>query len=203
MRALLRLSALAAGVALAATPGPAAQLEVAPGTRFMVELRDKLEARKAKKGKKFEARTVEPLRAADGSMIDTGAKLKGRVSYADHDKLMLRFEEIDTRRAKSPLVASVVGVHGERDVQRTVGKEGEIRADSDRGRNAAIGAAVLGGVGAAVGGARAGGKGAAIGAGSGAAAGAAIGAASGGRDLVLDKGTRLELVLERPLVVRR
>jgi len=199
-----RLAGLVLGWVFAAgLPLGAATAEIPAGTRFMIELRDKLEAKKVKRGKKFEARTVEPLRALDGSFIDAGAKLKGRVSYADDDRLLLRFEEIDTRRGKAPIVASVSGVHGEKGLKPSIGKEGEIRVEEHRGRNAAIGAAVLGGIGAAVGGAKAGGKGAAIGAGTGAAAGAAVGATAGDRDLVLDKGTRLELVLDRPLVVRR
>lgn len=175
--------------------------EIPAGTRFLVELRDKLEAPKVKRGKKFEARTLEALRADDGRIIAAGAKLKGRVTHAEHNRLLLRFEEINTGRGKRPVVATVAGVVGEKDVRRTANDEGEIRADGNRGRNAAIGAAVAGGIGAAIGGARAGAKGAGIGAGAGAATGAAIGAASGGRDLVLDKGTRIEVLLDRPLTL--
>jgi hypothetical protein len=146
---------------------------------------------------------VEALRASDGSFIRAGAKLKGRVSYASDSRMILRFEEIDTGRGKVPVVASVVGVSGEKDIRRDVGSEGEIRADGDRGRNAAIGAAIVGGIGAAIGASQAGGKGAAMGAGAGAATGAAVGAASGGKDLVLREGTRIELALDRPLAFER
>jgi hypothetical protein len=165
-----------------------------------VELRNKLEAHKVKRGKKFEARTVEALKASDGRMAPAGAKLKGRVSYAERNRLVLRFEEIQTPRGKRPLVAMVTGVLGERQIEVDPGREGEIRADSNRGRNAAIGALVVGGIGAAVGASRGGGKGGAIGGASGAAAGAALGAASGGGELVLQEGARIELRLERPLV---
>lgn len=186
---------------VAAIPA-AAQSEVPAGTRFLVELRDKLEAKKIRAGKRFEARTVEALYANDGSIIESGARIRGRVSYVEDNRVMLRFEEIDTRRGWVPLVASVSGVVGERNVKSKSGDEGEIEARGRRGRNAAIGSAVGAGVGAAVGASRGGGRGAAIGAAVGAAGGAVIGAASGGRDLVLEKGARIELVLDRPLTFR-
>lgn len=177
----------------------AAQSEVPAGVRFLVELRDRLEAHNVKQGKKFEAKTLEAVKAADGRMIPAGAKLKGRVAYSEHNRMVLRFEEIQTPRGKRPLVALVTGVVGERHVQVDAGREGEIRAESSRGRDAAIGALVVGGIGAAVGASQGGGRASAIGGASGAAAGAALGAAAGGRDLVLERGARIELQLERPL----
>jgi hypothetical protein len=189
------------GLALALGVGPAlAAAEVPAGTTFLVELTKKIEARKVKPGKKIEARTLEALRSTDGTMVPAGAKLTGRVTHASRDELILRFERIDFRNGKRPLVATVTGIEGEKHVRRSVSEEGEIEASSGRARKAAIGAAVLGGIGAAVGASQAGGKGAAIGAGSGAAAGVVFGAAAGGRDLVLQEGTRLELTLNRPLV---
>ncbi|MGH9556160.1 MAG: hypothetical protein ACRD2Y_10100 [Terriglobales bacterium] len=188
-------------LAASCLPRAAAQSEIPAGTRFLVELRDKLEAKKIKPGKKFEARTLEALRASDGRILSAGAKLKGRVSSVQHNKMMLRFEQIDTGRGKEPIIATVVGVAGEKDV-RAKGNEGELQAAGHRGRDAAIGAAVLGGIGAALGATQDGGRGAAIGAGSGAAAGGLIGAAAGGKDLVLQSGSRLELQLDRPLTFK-
>ena len=200
---MVRAAQLAAlGMFLAAAPMAQAQSEVAPGTRFLVELRNKLEAKRVKHGKKFEVRTLETLRATDGSIIPAGAKIRGRVTYAQNDKMILRLEQIEAPRGKAPIVASVVGVLGEKDVRSKAGNEGEIKAASHRGRNAAIGAVVLGGIGATVGGVQGGGKGAAIGGAVGAGTGAAIGAASGGKDLVLYEGTRIEFELDRPLVFR-
>jgi hypothetical protein len=37
--------------------------------------------------------------------------------------MVLRFEEIDTKNGKSPIIASVAGVAGEKDVKARVGKE--------------------------------------------------------------------------------
>lgn len=174
--------------------------EVPAGTRFMVELRDTLEVKKIKVGKKFEARTLEPLRATDGSVIEADARLKGRVSHIDGNRVQLRFEKIDTRRGWVPIIAVVTGTVGERNLKTS--EEGEIKASGGRGKGAAIGAAIGAGVGAAVGATAAGGKGAAIGAGAGAGTGAVVGAVAGGRDTVLHEGARLELVLDRPLYFR-
>jgi hypothetical protein len=185
-------------LALMAPADLQAQSQVPVGSRFLVELRTKLEAKKVKRGKKFEARTLEAIQAADGRLIPAGRKLKGQVSYVEGNRMVLRFEEIDTGRGRRPIIATVTQVVGERNLRTDSGREGEIRAGSNRGRNAAIGAAIVGGAGAAIG-ATQGGREAAIGGASGAAAGAAIGAAHGGANLVLDKGTRLELHLDRPL----
>ncbi|MBI3669683.1 MAG: hypothetical protein HY237_07890 [Acidobacteria bacterium] len=195
------LAALACALAWAGVAR--AQSEVPAGTRFLVELRDKLEARKVKVGKKFEARTMEPIQATDGNSIPSWTKLKGQVTYVRDNQMVLRFERIEPPGGKMPIVATVTGVIGEKDIKGKAGEEGEIKAASHRGRDAAIGAAVLGGIGAAVGATQGGGRGAVIGATAGGATGAVIGAAAGGpKDLVLHQGTRLEVQLDRPLVFR-
>ncbi len=206
MRAILaRQLGLALGLAglLAWGAPPAQAQEIPAGTRFAVELRDKLEAKHVKRGKEFNARTLEALHASDGSVIPAGAKVRGRVAYAKDNELVLDFFRIETRRGKLPISATVVSVPGEKDVRRKAGKEGEIKAEGGRAKSAGIGALVGAGVGAAVGASQGGGKGAAIGAGAGAAGGALIGAAAGGKDLVLRKGTELELELDRPLYYAR
>ena len=99
------------------------------------------------------------------------------------------------------MIATVTGVPGDPSIRPT-GQEGEItQKGPDKKRvveNAAIGA----GVGAATGAAAGGGKGAA----AGAVAGAGLGTAAGllfKTDLKLEKGTNLELRLDRDLVVPR
>lgn len=205
-RGLCRIASSLMGAAMLAawlvSPALAEYREVPAGTRFMVELRDKLDAEKVKPGKKFSATTLESLQMTDGTVVPPEAKLKGRVSYVEGKKMVLRFERIETRYGKYPIVASVVSVVGERDVKDEVGPEGEIKAEGGRGKSAAIGAVIGGGLGAAIGASQKGGKGAAIGAGAGGATGALIGAAAGGKRLVLQKGARLEVELERPLTIR-
>ncbi len=194
---------LALACALGLAPAARAQSEVPAGTRFLVELRDKLDADKVRVGKGFEARTVEPIQASDGTTIPAWTKLKGEVSYVRDNQMILRFNRIEPFGRKMPLVATVTGVVGEKDVKNRAGSEGEIKSQGHRGRDAAIGAVVLGGIGAAVGATQGGTKGAAIGAGAGGATGAVIGAAAGGgKRLVLYQGTRIELQLDRPLEFR-
>jgi hypothetical protein len=171
---------------------------VPAGTRFLVELRTKLDANEIQRGKKFEARTLEPIATADGRLIPGGRRLEGRVSYVEGNHMLLRFEEIETGRGKQPIVATVTRVVGEHDVRARADREGEIETTSHRGRDAIIGAAIVGSAGAAIGATRSG-HDAAIGAAAGAGTGAMLGALQGGDDLVLDKGTRLELQLDRPL----
>jgi hypothetical protein len=165
-------------------------------------LRDNLDARRVRPGKKFEARTLEALYGSDGSWIEAGVRLRGRVASVDDNRILLRFEQLDTRRGWVPIVATVTGVVGERDVKRRANDEGEIRSSNRRGRNAAIGSAVGAGVGAVIGASRGGGHGAAIGAIVGGGTGAVVGAASGGRDLELRQGTRIEVQLDRPVLFR-
>ena len=121
------------------------------------------------------------------------------MTSVSNNEMVLRFEEIDTKNGKSPIIASVAGVTGEKDVKARVGKEGEISSSGGRGKSAAIGSAVGAAIGAGVGAAKGGASNTIIGAGIGAGAGAGVGAAAGGRDLELTKGTRLDVVLDRPL----
>ena len=201
-KAIAIASAMALVGTLGGTTVARAESEVPAGTRFLVELRDKLDAKKVKVGKKFEARTIEPIQATDGSTIPAWTKVTGEVTYVRDDQMVLRFNRIEPPGGKKPLVATVTRVVGEKDVKGKAGEEGELKAKGRRGRDAAIGAVVLGGIGAAVGATQAGAKGAAIGGGAGAATGAVIGAAAGGGHLVLNQGTRIEVQLDRPLNFR-
>ena len=174
-----------------AAPAVIAQAEVAAGTRFMVELQNTLDTDRVHPGQRFEARTIDPLRLLDGGNIPHGARLRGRVvSVSDH-KMLLRFERIDTGRDRMPIVATVIGVPSERHVKSYTNEEGEIRSSGGRGKRSGIGALIGGGLGDI------------IGAGAGAGTGALIGAASGGHDLVLQQGARLEVLLDRPLILDR
>jgi hypothetical protein len=171
------------------------------GTRFVVRLDDKLDSNNLQQGKHFKAKLAEDLVAPNGQMIPRGKRIKGHVSSVDrglHGRILLSFDEIETRHGWMPLVATVSDVPGEHSMK--TGNEGEIEkkgADKTRMIEAA---AVGAGVGAAAGAAAGGGKGAAIGAGVGAAGGGAASLLLKG-DLKLDKGQQIELRLDRPLEV--
>jgi hypothetical protein len=180
-------------------PGPN---YVAEGTRFIIRLDDTLDTNKLKPGKKFKAKLAEDLIAPNGAVIPAGKRIKGHVSDIErgfHGRMLLSFDEIETRHGWRPLIASVSDVPGEHGV-KSVSEEGEIeRRGHSKQRTveeAAAGAAIGATAGALGGGAR----GAAIGAGAGAGAGIAAGLLLD-RDLRLQKGQQLELRLDRPLQV--
>lgn len=190
-------------IPVVAQDAPAAPVNVVPqGTVFLIQLSDRLDTRTVKAGDHFRARLAEALVAANGQTIDSGRKIKGHVSAVEpglRTRIILSFEEIETAHGWVPLIATVTGVPGEHGL-RQVGEEGEIgRQGMSKGQIAE--AIVVGaGEGAAQGEKTGGKRGAATGAGSGAAAGA-MSAFESGHDLVLDKGTALEIRLDRNLGV--
>lgn len=189
----------------AASPNGAA---IPNGTRFLIRLDDELSTAKHQAGKKFKAKIIEPLQAADGTVVEPGAQVRGHISRVEpggitgHARMWLAFDEIHSKAGKLYLVADVVDVPGEHHVRADELKEGEISTKTSKGRREVEAAAAGAAIGAAVGVRVHGGKGAAAGAAAGGAAGFLV--ASGmGQELVLQKGTKLELELERPLYVAK
>jgi len=176
---------------------------VAQGTVILIELSDRLDTRTAKSGDHFEARLAEPLTAANGVTLPVGKKIKGHVSAVEpgmQRKLLLSFDRIETGHGWSPLIATVTGVPGEHGLKE-IGEEGEIGRKGMTREQIAEAAVVGAGEGAADGARNGGGKrGAAEGAGSGAVDGA-VSAFESGHDLILEKGTALEIRLDRNLVI--
>jgi len=175
---------------------------VAQGTICLIQITDRLDTHTARAGDPFQARVAEPITTADGETIATGTEIHGHVSAVEpglRRRLLLSFDEIQTSRGWVPLIATVTGVPGEHGLSR-ISDEGEI------GRKAAtkeqIAEAVVVGAGqGAMEGEKTGGKhGAAAGAGEG-AADAALTAFESGHDLVLEKGTALEIRLDRNLSI--
>ncbi|MGC2695746.1 MAG: YMGG-like glycine zipper-containing protein [Candidatus Angelobacter sp.] len=177
---------------------------VPDGTRFIIKLKDTLDTKKMQQGKHFKAELREDLVTPSGLLIPKGRTIKGHVGTFEHgytgSKMQLALDEIETRNGWVPLIGTVTGVPGDSSIKAT-GEEGEVyRKGPDKRKvvtNAAIGAAV----GAASGSVIGGGRGAAIGA----VAGAGLGTGSSylfkGGDMKLDKGTQLEVRLDRDLVV--
>ncbi|HEX4605923.1 MAG TPA: hypothetical protein VH724_18120 [Candidatus Angelobacter sp.] len=174
------------------------------GSRFIVKLKDTLDTRKMEDNKHFKAELREDLVTPSGLIIPRGRTVKGHVARFEHgytgSKIQLALDEIETRKGWVPLIATVTGVPGDPSIKSS-GEEGEIyRKGPDKKKvitNAAIGAAV----GAVSGSVIAGGKGAAIGAAAGAGLGTGTSFLFKGGDMKLDKGTQLEVRLDRDLVV--
>ena len=187
-------------LAASAQDRPIPERGIPDGTKFVVRLEDKLDTRKLQPGKHFKAKLSEDLVEPDGSFIEHGRKIKGHVSAVDkgfHARILLSFDEIETRNGWMPLIATVTDVPGERGL-KAPDEEGELEREGANKRRDVERAGVGAGIGAAGGAIAGGGKGAAIGAGIG-AVGGALSALFTDRSLVLQKGTILELRLDRPL----
>ena len=175
------------------------------GTHFLVRLDDELSTGKHRVNKKFEAKTLEPLETSDGYVLPPGAKIRGHLSRIEpagltgRARMWLTFDDIDTHHGRLPLVAEVSSVPGDFGVKPGESKEGEIEARTSKGTRDLEAAAAGAAIGATVGAK-------ATHSGKGAAAGAALGGIAGfvassgfGQELDLPKGTKLDLVLDRPL----
>jgi hypothetical protein len=187
-----------------ATETPSVAMNAVPGgTHFLVGLGDELSTGKDKVNRKFEAKTLEPLETSNGTILPPGAKLRGHISRMEpagltgRARIWLTFDDIDTHHGRVPIVAEVSSVPGDFGVKPGESKEGEIEARTSKGTRDAEAAAAGAAIGAAAGAAH-GGKAAAAGAAAGGIAGFV--ASSGfGQELDLPKGTKLDLVLDRPL----
>jgi hypothetical protein len=114
--------------------------------------------------------------------------------------MWLTFDEISTPKGWIPIVAVVSDVPGVHSVRVAYDREGEIETRSSRSQQEAEAAAAGAFVGAAPGVAAHDAKGAALGAAAGAAT--AFMVTSGlGQELTLDKGMKLELTLERSILL--
>jgi hypothetical protein len=182
--------------------------EVAPGTRFLIDLQDALNTAGAKAGDRFHARTIEPLISADGTGLPIGAEIRGHVDKVEaahktgRARMWLTFDDIKTPDGWIPLVAMVTDVPGVHSIRVDYNREGEIEASSSKRQEAFEAAAAGAFVGAAAGVATHNEKDAAIGAAT--AAAAAFMVASGlGQEVTLQKDTKIELILERSLYFGR
>jgi hypothetical protein len=209
---------LSATFSLAALPGFAGQgyssaaspqaNEVSAGTRFLVGLRDTINTGTAKAGDHFNVRTLEPLALENGTILPPGVDLTGHIDKvtaahkAGHARLWLTFDEIKTPNGKLPVVADVIDIPGVHSVKVDYDREGEIETRSGNRDDAMRAAAVGAFAGAGPGVVDHDSKEAAQGAAAGAAT--AFMATSGmGQEFVLEKGTKLELILDRPLYLAR
>jgi len=196
------ITILLAGSAVAQDSPPMPVNAVPQGTVLLIQLSDRLDTHTAKAGDHFQARLSEALTAGNGQMIDAGKKIKGHISAVEpglRRRLLLSFDEIETGHGWVPLIATVTGVPGEHGLSQ-IGDEGEIGRKGMSKEQIAEAVVVGAGEGAEQG-AHSGGKhGAVAGAGSGAADGA-MSAFESSHDLVLDKGTALEIRLDRNLSI--
>lgn len=176
------------------------------GKRFIIKLKDTLDTKKLSDGKHFKAELREDLLTPSGLIIPRGRTIKGHVAQYEHGytgaRLMLAMDEIETRHGWVPLIATVTGVLGDPSIKSS-GEEGELVKKGPDKKRVITNAAIAAGVGAVSGSVIGGGKGAAIGAAAGAGIGSGTSLLFRGSDMKLDKGTQLEVRLERDLVIPR
>jgi hypothetical protein len=187
---------------------PGAPNQVIDGTRFLAGLEDPLSTKDGKAGNQFRVRTLEPLETSDGGLIPAGADIRGHIDKVEQGhqtgraRLWLTFDDIQIRGGWAPIVAIVSDIPGVHSVKVSRDREGEIEARSSKGQDQATAAAAGAFVGAMPGAVAHNGKDAAFGAAVGAAT--AFMLTSGlGQEITLDKNTKLELTLDRPLFLDR
>jgi hypothetical protein len=195
------------------TPAPAAaaiSAHVVPaGTVIPVNLTSRISTKHAKEGDGIYAQTAVPIAVNDEIVIPAGSFVRGKISHIQQPgrikgraELTFSFQHITLPTGASfEIYASLGGTGGtvERKGEATVvadkGKENEeILTDSAKGAGAgaAVGVIYRGGVGGAA-------KGAAAGAAGGAAGSALAALIRRGDALVLEPGTMIEMVLDRPI----
>ena len=187
---------------------PTAADLVPNGAHFLVRIDDELSTRKMSAKRKFDAHTIEPLETSGGHILPPGAKVHGHVSLVEpgsltgRARLWLAFDDIDTRHGRLPNVAEVSSVPGDFSVRPGQSREGEIEARTRNGTKDLEAAVAGAAIGAAAGVAAHDGKAAALGAVAGGIAG--FMSSSGiGQELDLPKGTKLDLILDRPLFLNQ
>ncbi len=185
LTAAMSLPAQANDPAIAPVARPNA---VPEGTTFLVRLQDKLDTAELHRGQHFKVKLDEDLVSANGNMIPRGKKIKGHVSSVEHGRharLLLSFDEIETKHGWIALIATVIGVPGEHGI-KAPNSEGEIERKGPTAKQTIEDAAA----GAAAGGTDAGGAGA-----------GAMAGLRANRDLRLEKGAALEVRLDRALQI--
>ena len=176
-------------------------LVVASGTTIPIALTTRVSTKTAKDGDGVYATTVFPITVDNQIVIPKGSDLRGRIVEVKRPgrikgkaELTITFQTLVLPSGITvPIYTSLGAVPG-------VTRKGEtgVEGEGSKGKDAGtIGTtAAQGGIIGAVGG---GGKGAAIGGAGGAAVGAVGVLLTRGNDLVLEPGTTLEIVLDRPV----
>jgi type IV secretion system protein VirB10 len=174
---------------------------VPKGTVIPIELLTRISTKTVKEGDGVYGKTVFPVTLNNAIVIPVGSSVRGKITEVQRPGkvkgkagLALSFQTLILPTGSTiPLYASLAGSSD----AKTDG-EGKLEGDSSKGADAATVGKVAS-VPAGIGGVTAGRKGAGIGAAGGAAAGLATVLLTRGKDLVLDRGTTLEIVLDQPL----
>jgi len=86
------------------------------GTTFLIRLEDRLDVSRIQPGKRFKAKLAQDLMGPDETMVLRGSRIRGHVSEVGngfHPRLLLSFDEIETKCGWAPLMATIIDVPGE------------------------------------------------------------------------------------------
>jgi hypothetical protein len=189
-----------------AQPQPPKAFTIESGTRVPLNLMNAVSTRSAAEGDRIYLESIFPI-LADGRIVIppgsyvagtvTGVKRAGKVK--GKAELYVRFDSLTLPNGVTRDFRARVGSLDGQNTEKLDRTEGKIQGDSGKGEDAAAVAqatawgATIGGVAARSG----------MGAGIGAAAGAAAGMVgvllSRGPDAILERGSTMEMVLDRPL----
>jgi hypothetical protein len=194
-----------------AAPAKTAQIEVPGGTHIPMVLHNGISTRTAKPGDPVYFETIFPIMIDGKVVIPAGSYVSGEVTESKRPgrvkgrgEIMIKLTTMILPNAymvNLNAVPSGAGTNG----GETVNSEGKVVGDSDKGsdlgtviRSTEIGTGVGAGVGAAAGHV---GEGAGIGAGVGLATGLAAVLLTRGPDAELPRGSTVEAVIDRPILL--
>jgi len=181
---------------------PAGTVVVPAGTVIPIRLTSKVTTKHAKDGDGVYGKTAFPITVNNKIVIPEGSNVRGKITQIRQPgrvkgkaALSLSFQTLVLPDGTTlPIYSSLGGLGGA--AERT--GEATAQGDSSKGEDAkTVGTTAA--QGALIGVIADRGKGAAIGGGIGGAAGAAAVLLSRGKDVVLEPGTTIEIVLDRPL----
>jgi hypothetical protein len=203
---LTLISALLFIFALPRVFAAAADTVLAEGTRINLQLSNHLSTKSNSEGDQFTAIVTEPVNIGDRVVIPKGSEVTGSIAriirpgrVKGKAVMTLLFQSIAIPgRGNLPIVASLTGVG--REGNGGISTEGTIEGEGSTGKEFRR-VLTPGLIGAGIGTIAGGGKGAGIGAGVGAAVGLATVFTSRGKDIVLQKGSTMDITLDRALSV--
>jgi len=171
------------------------------GTVILIQLTAKLSTKTLKEGDGVYGITAHPISVNNEIVVPVGSWVSGKITQVQRPGkvkgkagLALSFQTlILTSGSTIPLYASLKGSS-----EATTSGEGKLEGESSVGDDAVTVAKTVA-VPAVIGGVVSGQHGARVGVGAGAAVGLATVLMTRGKDIVLDRGTTLEIVLDRPL----
>jgi hypothetical protein len=211
------LLTISLGLALAQAPEPAkgsanapsaeAKLVIVSGTRVPVTLKQAITTKSSKPGDPVYAVTSFPVVDNGRILIPAGTYVQGRISSVQRGgkvkgraEILIHFTTLIYPSGYTVMLpGSIEGVPGTENTN-IKDEEGTIQQNGQKGREIGT-AASTAATGAVIGGAARGLKGAGIGAAAGGVAGLAIGMLTRDKDVRLEAGTTLEMVIQREVPV--